>query len=208
MNIAGIRSDADWKTREAELLKAGTPELWGKTFDEFLIERVRTRYLEPMRAIAKIGTDEGEGFAIVALFCTLIEFLEGCEQGMNFDKKAKPGEPNKYGLDPNGITGRKLFSDFLKREPLKSLLGTSSPTFYADVRCGLLHEARTCGGWKVRTCGPENVLVEVQGADTILYRDQLESVLNRYFADYRARLVSEKGLQDNFIIKWNHLSQR
>ena len=60
----------------------------------------------------------------------------------------------------------------------------------------------------MRTYGPANVLVEVQGADTILYRDQLELVLNRYLADYRARLVREKGLQDNFIIKWNHLGQR
>ena len=90
---------------------------------------------------------------------------------------------------------------------MKSLLGASAATFYADVRCGLLHEARTCGGWKVWTDGPANVLVEVQGAETILYRDQLESVLNRYLADYRSRLVKEERLQTNFVIKWNHLSK-
>jgi hypothetical protein len=37
-----------------------------------------------MASIRAGGTELGEGFAIVAVFCTLVEFLESCERGHNF----------------------------------------------------------------------------------------------------------------------------
>jgi len=207
MRIAGTLTDVSWCARKKELLIDSSPAMWEKTFDEFLHQRIQTRYLDPIKAIDKINKDRGEGFSVVALFCTLFEFLEGCECGLNFDKAAKPGEAHKYGLNKGVIKGSQLFNDFLNREPFKTLLGTHISTFYSDVRCGLLHEARPCGRWQVRTSGPAGVLVQAYGKDIILYRDQLEPALDKYLAGYRARLSVDAKLQENFMTKWDHLSK-
>jgi hypothetical protein len=42
-----------------------------------------SRYLNPIAPISSHDEQVGERFAIVALFCTLMEFLESCEQGLS-----------------------------------------------------------------------------------------------------------------------------
>ena len=92
------------------------------------------------------------GFAIAAVFCTLVEFLESCERGHNFRFIGRSGPP----LQPNEYSERQAagyFKDFLRtRRPFNALVPVALvDSFYSDVRCGLVHEARTKGGWVIST---------------------------------------------------------
>lgn len=212
MWIAGTSTEKEWSTLQALLESKPTTDLWKSAYDEFYQRRIETRYLKPMAAIEAIDADEGEGFAIAALFCSLIEFLETCEQGHNYKHKADPNlTPTKF--EYRSSQGRGYFESFLRdREPFKTrfpsgLIGS----FYTDVRCGLLHEARTQGGWVVTTRPSGGNLVSQVGGKIRLFRNELKPALEDYFNDYRARLLADPAplshseTQKAFIRKFAHL---
>lgn len=102
-----------------------------------------------------------------------------------------------------------MFKDLLKQEPFKTAFSNihanDAKTFYDMVRCGLLHEARTCGHWVIRTRGPKGILVEKKGGEIRLYRNQLIPLLNLHLKGYRAALSCKPDLQENFKTKFDHL---
>lgn len=59
---------------------------WKETFRDFYHARLQIRYLLPIQALVagESDTKRGEGFMVVAVLCTLVEFLESCERGHNF----------------------------------------------------------------------------------------------------------------------------
>jgi len=171
--------------------------------------RIDTRYLQPIDSIKQHDTQCGEGFAIAALFCSLIEFLESCERGDNFHFVGK----SNYELQSNEYNEREAsgyFKDFLMtRTPFNTFFipSTLVDSFYQDVRCGLLHEARTKGGWYISTAQSNGALVSQKGGKITLFRNELIPALETYFLDYRSRLLVEPGTQQAFIRKFDHLCQ-
>jgi hypothetical protein len=84
MRIAGKYTAQQWMALKSCLQSTPSPDLWDLAFRCFYLTRIDTRYLQPIASIQRDDTESGEGFAIVALFCSLIEFLESCERGYNF----------------------------------------------------------------------------------------------------------------------------
>lgn len=82
-HIAGWKTSADWQALRARLM-AGVADSWHEAFTDFYETRLSLRYLHPIKTLQDNGTFQGEGFAIVAIQCSLIEFLESTEQGMNY----------------------------------------------------------------------------------------------------------------------------
>src|SRR5689334_22730691 len=83
--IAGLRKVKDWKISKHELLNnQKSSGLWEKVFDQFLHNRIRTRYFYPISAISKLPEKHGKGFSIVAIYCSLIEFFETLKKGYIF----------------------------------------------------------------------------------------------------------------------------
>jgi hypothetical protein len=204
MRIAGNKTVDHWSVMKSRLRAAPKDEgLWDEIFDDFYLTRIKTRYLEPMESIRARGTRNGEGFAIVALFCSLIEFLESCETGQKYHhlKKGEKLSENEYSNSSD------CFQTFLKtRSPFKTLVPSKLVKgFYEDVRCGLLHEARTKGGWVVAASG-SNLISETAGEITIS-RNRLVPALNEYFEDYRSRLLANRSTQEAFIRKFDHLCE-
>ena len=209
MWIAGTKTEQHWAVLSQQLQTHPTDALWQTAFDEFFMVRIQTRYLNPIAAIESLEKEDGEGFSIVALFCTLIEFLETCEQGHNFRKGADrnlTAQTFEYGLSQ----GRGYFEHFLKtKEPFKTIFPEALvSSFYADVRCGLLHEARTQGGWVISTRLSDGHLVRKVGNKVRLYRNELKPAFDIYFADYRARLLADVtgDLKRAFVRKFDHLA--
>jgi hypothetical protein len=81
MKIAGKNTDKQWFALKARLQSKPSQDLWDSAYRSFYRERIDTRYLRPIASIP--DTQNGEGFAIATLFCSLIEFLESCERGHN-----------------------------------------------------------------------------------------------------------------------------
>jgi len=205
MRIAGKYTAQQWKALKSCLQSTPSPDLWDLAFRCFYLTRIDTRYLLPIASIQRDDTESGEGFAIVALFCSLIEFLESCERGYNF-RLLKKGEK----LQPFEYTQREAggyFKDFLKtRKPFNTKIRKELvDSFYSDVRCGLLHEARTKGGWLISTKESVGELVHNKAGRKTLFRNQLILALKKYFVDYRTRLLKDPMTQQAFFRKFDHL---
>lgn len=202
VKIAGFKTDADWLVLGA-LLKRSPQDrsLWVRAFDEFHYARINTRYLQPIESIERHDTQTGEGFAIAALFCSLVEFLETTERGLKY-KFSNP-DPAQYEYKDSG----QKFKDFIgNREPFKSLIPSRLATsFYEDVRCGLVHEAQTKGTWVLSTAASNGALIDDSGPHRRLFRQALIPALRAYLDDYKTRLQTTPITQEAFIRKWAFL---
>jgi hypothetical protein len=208
MRIAGTNTDKQWMALKNRLQSKPSRRLWASAFCRFYRMRIDTRYLHPIASIQQHDLQQGEGFAIAALFCSLIEFLESCERGDNFHFICK----SKYKLQPHEYSERQAssyFKNFLKtRTPFNTLIpSTLVDSFYQDVRCGLLHEARTKGGWHISTAPSKGILISQKDGKITLYRNQLIPALETYFLNYRSRLLVDLATQEAFIRKFDHLCQ-
>jgi hypothetical protein len=206
MKIAGKQTDAPWTSLKTRLQADPPPHLWASAFRRFHRARIDTRYMMPIASIRKADRQIGEGFVMVALFCTLVEYLESCERGYNFrfvPKRNSPMGPYEY----NRYEASGYFKDFLRtRKPFVTLVPSALvDSFYRDVRCGLLHEARTKGGWTVSTRQSGGQLVSQGAGKVTLFRNELIPALETYCADYRSRLLSDQNTQAAFIRKFDHL---
>ena len=201
--IARDKRCKDWHRARGRLVVGGDPSPWRLAATDFFHGRLQDRYLDPIKTLQNHGHWQGEGFSIVAIQCSLVEFLESTLQGKNYRylRKGEKLGPNEYS------SSKDVFIHFLyEREPFKSAFGRSltlAEDFYASVRCGLLHEARTKNGWLIRAGTSAAMLVD--GPRRILYRDKLQEALLQFVAWYEQALPSDPAFQDAFIRKFNAL---
>jgi len=208
MRIAGTYTDQQWMKLKKRLLSNQSECLWDLAFRRFYRIRIDTRYLYPIASIQEHDTQCGEGFAIAALFCSLIEFLESFEKGSNFHFIGK----SKYVLQPHEYSERQAssyFKNFLtNRTPFNDLIPSNLvDSFYQDVRCGLLHEAQTKHGWRISTAPSSGALILQKDGKITLFRDQLIPALETYFRNYQSRLLVDLATQEAFIRKFDYLCQ-
>ena len=157
--------------------------------------------MNPIKVLQESGTFQGEGFSIVAIQCSLIEFLESTAQGTNY-RYLKRG--HVLGLHEYS-SSQEVFVAFLRsRAPFSSTFNeASAQDFYVGVRCGLLHEARTKNGWRIWADGPADVVANVK--NRVVYRNNFQAALLEYVRAYGASLRTDAALQQGFIRKFDDL---
>jgi hypothetical protein len=202
-HIAGLKSADDWRAFRESLALGGDAARWQQAFDEYFRTRLDLRYFNPIRLLQKHGTFEGEGFSILAIQCTLIEFLESTVQGINY-RHLRKGEalgPHEYSSSCD------LFISFLcKRDPFARNFDVAlAKDFYVGVRCGLLHEARTKNCWRVWAQGPAGAVVDRE--KRVVYRDNFQAGLDEFIAWYGIALRSDADLQGAFIRKFDSICE-
>jgi hypothetical protein len=121
------------------------------------------------RYIAPVKGPERNGFAMMAIACLMIEALAALQLGL-VDTKGKSGKMFRH-----FFASADLFKDFRGRED----------DFYGSVRCGILHQAETCNGWKVLRKGPlfDPTTKTINAA---LFIKKLEQFLNTFCDDLEA----------------------
>ncbi len=87
--IAGKNSVKDWSTLKSSLSNYNNIRAWEKAYENFYFARVRDRYLTPIESIKSKGNHVGEGFSIMTIICSLIEFLESSYEGINYSFNKK-----------------------------------------------------------------------------------------------------------------------
>lgn len=201
LKIAGQLTAADWQRRKVGLVPGRTPEAWRAAFEDFFVARLQTRYLEPIRRIEAMCTNDGEGFAIVTLQCALIEFLEATRKGTKYVRGKADPAAHEYSQSS------KVFVDFLtSAPPFNDLFNKAlAEDFYVGVRCGLLHEARTKKGWTIHVWGDNGPFLDP--GKKIIYRDRLQVALDAYVDGYGNSLVADQDLQAAFVRKFDHLCE-
>jgi hypothetical protein len=202
IQIAGSLTTEDWNKFSPSLIPGGNPAIWERAFQDYFHTRLSLRYLVPIRVLQDNSTFQGEGFSIVAIQCSLIEFLESAVQGKSYryrPRNAPPLEQHEYSSSSS------IFVSFLiNRTPFSAdFTEDIAQEFYECVRCGLLHEARTKNGW--------TIWAKIAGSQTIdanrkiIYRDNFQTGLLAFVDWYKGRLPSDVALQEAFIRKFDSL---
>ncbi len=199
--ISRCKTVRDWLTIRPTLDAAATNE-WRKVVRDYFFDRLQSRYLDPIDALQEHGTLAGEGFSIVTIQCSLIEFLESTAQGINYRPRYAPG---KAGIHDYPDSGR-VFTDFLtKRSPfLNTFDKASARDFYSSVRWGLLHEARTKNDWTIRGKQSGQEIADI--GQKIIFRNGFQAALLEYIDSYQRALAVEQALQTAFIRKYDYLT--
>lgn len=129
---------------------------------DFVVERFEERYLDPIGANSRTK----HGFTIMAVSCLMVESLESFRRGW-------------------GTTNRKseeAFRSFFSHWDAFSEFRPVSEEFYKHIRCGILHQAETTGGWRIIRTGPIRFETTVNATR---FSTSLRSVLKSYASSLR-----------------------
>ncbi len=220
--IAGKRTVGDWKKRRATLLGAPSAQDWENIFSDFLLERVKTRYLVPIEAIEEISAKEGKGFSIIAICCSLMEFFESLVGGYYFDGSDYRDERKSIVLSnsnfdkktrlPYPLRSKEVFISFLTKNSPFSVIFPTVPdavSFYENVRCSVLHQAETGGNWIIKdnTVTKEVIYGKSPSEIHLGWKPLKEALIDFLENVYKQRLIKESAIQKNFIFKFDSICQ-
>ena len=204
--IASNKTVQNWNDAKVLLTDYNQIDEWENAFNAYFIGRLNARYFEPIASIEKLVTKRGKGFSVMTIACSIIEFLETTYMGLSFNYAIKGIKGYQYG---HGVS-KKLFDIFLTtRLPFAKTFDKSlAEDFYSQVRCGLLHEARTNGNWVIRTSSTAKQCVEIRPSETILYYNLFLLDLEKYIQLYKTELLGSHDRKDAFIRKFDSLCNK
>jgi hypothetical protein len=197
--IAGSKRVSDWRAFRQQLEDNPTPELWEAAHRDYLSARLETRYFKPLKTLRADDELAGEGFSIMVILCSLVEFLESTVRGLKYKYRGPCGQ---YEYD----SSREVFMSFpLNRKPFSQSFTDPDTAleFYQSVRCGLMHEAQTKSGWRIWATSYRRVIIDKQ--QKIVYRDDFYEAILEFVRNYGKGLVQDAELQAAFIRKFNSL---
>ena len=202
IEIAGSKTIDDWNNlKEKIFLDFDNNKLWNKAYS-FFEERMNHRYLYPAETIQNSRDLKiiGEGFSIATILCSIIEALETFYQGRYFTP-SKPKNKFEYTFGES----KKLYISFLtQRLPFKKPFNeTLAKDFYENVRSGLLHEAATRNGWRIRI--DTDVLVMKKGKEKILNRILFLEGIKEFLNIYNSELIKSNDRKQAFIRKMDSI---
>lgn len=90
------------------------------------------------RYIAPVETGTRHGFCIMAVSCLMIESLESFYRGWPTTNRQS----------------EQAFCSFFDRSELFKDFRGHAQDFYKHIRCGILHQGETTGGWRIWRKGP------------------------------------------------------
>ena len=160
---------------------------WQKAIDIFKA-RMEKRFFDKIDLLLK--NDSEDAFAAMAVCCLLVETLAQFYEGKNDFKNCSQRE----------------YTIFLSRE--LNLKKDTATTFYANVRCGILHAAQTS----------KNVVLCLGGQEILFYQnnsmfvdvEKFADKLKEYCENYCGRLSDQKNKEarSNFVKKMNFICNR
>ncbi len=199
--ISGWKTANDWMAFRNRLVADAGQAVWHTAYDEFFFPRLQLRYFDPIKVLQQELHSQGEGFSIVAIQCTLLEFIESTFQGLRyrFLRRGEKLRAHEYNISSS------LFVNFLcNRSPFsKEFSSGLAEDFYKNIRCGLLHEAQTKGGWRIWAEDHHKRIVD--SPNKILFRNNFHAALLGCVKQYRKDLSESHSLQEAFVRKLDSL---
>ena len=138
---------------------------------DFLLKRFSERYFEPLKGHSV------SGFLLMGVSCLVIESLESYRQGWQSTEKM----------------GNRPFSDFFGRHDAFSEFRASGGLFYKNVRCGILHQGETTGGWTITQEESESLFQQdKRRVNADKFHRTLEAVLKNYVTELNAKAITDE----------------
>ena len=151
----------------------------------FIYQRLYSRYLKPfLFDNPEFVRQFKNGFSIMANCCLLIETLQSFKNGWgDSDRKSS-----------------QAFKQFFTSETKFTVFKNKEQEFYKNIRCGILHQGETTGGWTVNRSGRKLFDDKKLVVDSVSFAKQLDISLENYSKKLKtAEWDSE--LWDNFRTK-------
>jgi len=164
-----------------------------KDLISFLCARYDGRYFKPIRLLGEVrDSHQGYGMAMMSLCSLLIESIQCLRDGLpttsdsEWKQYGKLSPPTCYQIArTERKNGRKAFRDFF--DHFQSLFpDVNGAEFYGDIRCGLLHQAQTKNGWRIRINRARLCHSNDKVINRNLFADALEAAFKRYLDELRA----------------------
>lgn len=203
MKIANNLTVQDW-TNLSKKLKPIHNDNWEEAYI-FFESRICTRYLKPIEAIINLRKNNGEGFAIVNLQCSLIETIESFISGIIHN--------HPYFLMKNQKAFRnnsKIYNLFFNRFS-NNFNQLNGKNYYLCVRNSLLHETQTKKNWFI--LAKSNLPYKYEDNKHIIYRNNFQNEILNILKEYKKSIINGDKfygidsceLRENFISKFNHI---
>lgn len=138
----------------------------------FIVERFHERYFAPA-----LHPGTRHGFTLMAISCLVVEALECFYQGEEHSKG----------------NSRAMFKSFFARNTGLSAFAPEADWFFQDIRCGILHQAETTNGWRVRQAGK---LLDKEARSINAY--SFVSHLQHAVTNYARQLEADDALWQRF----------
>lgn len=152
---------------------------------KFIKARLNERYLNP---VLDICPSHKHGFTQMAVACLLIETLQAFHEGKN---NTKQGSKEAFHCFFTRVKSLKVFSDDAK-----------NGWFYTNIRCGILHQGETRGGWRIRRGG--KLLDE---SSKTINANKFLLCLRKEVNAYAARIEKDNKLRRKFCTKLDALCE-
>lgn len=153
-----------------------------KSIIEFVRQRYDERFIAPFK-----NNSLKHGFSMMAVSCLMVESLISMQNGVNETSDLKSSENKK-------IYPSILFEEFFTNsEHLNSFTGLGYE-FYSNIRCGILHQAESTNGWKIRRDGEL-----VNKTDKIINATRFLKALELELNDYLT-LLNDSNFTDQIWI--------
>ncbi|MDD5243651.1 MAG: hypothetical protein PHU49_06495 [Syntrophorhabdaceae bacterium] len=146
--------------------------------------RFMERYIDPFK-----NNPSKHGFAMMAVCCLMMEALFCFRRG-----RKKTGEK-----------GSDVFEKFfVSSAHLKEFVGLGGQ-FYSNVRCGILHQGETYGGWKILRKGSMLSRTD-KTINATAFITALEKELHKYTTELKSAPIRSE-LWRNAIRKLDHVCE-
>ena len=196
----------DWKELRPHLLESN--EKWNIAYEIFE-DRLNSRFFNPIELIKANRKNEGEGFSITLISVVMLECLAAFEHGKIYRTNKERLSPCEY---YSGIRLLKLF--FNNSNVFKPYFSSNTKIdkFYENIRCGLVHEARTLNNdviiseSSIKNTRNEDIYFNEDGEGR-LNRDLLLSKIREHIEDFKLRIIQNNAIsRNNFILKMDEIS--
>ena len=129
---------------------------------DFIYHRLAGRYIVPQLNIPETFVS---GFLMMSSACLLIEAYRAFRQG--------------WDETPRGQSGPTFAQFFADERAFFPKYECNLNDFYGHIRCGILHQAETTGGYRILLCGP---LFDEQERtyNARLFLERLEQAMKNY----------------------------
>jgi len=153
---------------------------------DFLYERLSERYIAPVKTSA-----QKNGFAMMACACLLIETIQCFRNGWKSSNGAGPSEA--------------VFQEFFDNEHRFDQFRNCAADFHNCVRCGVLHQGETKGGWRITRIKSAPVFdIQSKTIQATKFLNRLDASLCNYCRTLK-RLPWRDDLWKNFRRKMNSI---